>query len=113
MAMPSCFLGGGGGRLFRGGVGGGLSPCDARADGTVDQPARRLVARRIEPEAAMTPLLEVRELVVEFPTRRGILRALDHVSFSIAQGEILGVVGESGAGKSLTGAAIMGLLTPP
>jgi peptide/nickel transport system ATP-binding protein len=61
----------------------------------------------------MTPLLEVRELVVEFPTRRGILRALDHVSFSIAQGEILGVVGESGAGKSLTGAAIVGLLTPP
>jgi peptide/nickel transport system ATP-binding protein len=61
----------------------------------------------------MTPLLEVRELIVEFPTRRGLLRALDRVSFSIAPGEILGVVGESGAGKSLTGAAIMGLLTPP
>jgi peptide/nickel transport system ATP-binding protein len=50
---------------------------------------------------------------VEFPTRRGTLRALDHVSFSIAPGEILGVVGESGAGKSLTGAAIIGLLEPP
>jgi len=61
----------------------------------------------------MTPLLEVRELIVEFPTRHGTLRALDQVSFSIAQGEILGVVGESGAGKSLTGAAIVGLLTPP
>jgi peptide/nickel transport system ATP-binding protein len=58
-------------------------------------------------------LLEVRDLVVEFPTRRGVLRALDQVSFSIARGEVLGVVGESGAGKSLTGAAIIGLLEPP
>ncbi len=60
-----------------------------------------------------TPLLEVRNLRVEFPTRRGVLTALDDVSFSIAPGEILGVVGESGAGKSLTGAAIIGLLEPP
>ncbi len=58
-------------------------------------------------------LLEVRDLVVEFPTRRGVLRALDGISFSIARGEVLGVVGESGAGKSLTGAAIIGLLEPP
>jgi peptide/nickel transport system ATP-binding protein len=60
-----------------------------------------------------TPLLEVSHLRVEFPTRRGTLLALDDVSFSIAPGEILGVVGESGAGKSLTGAAIIGLLEPP
>ena len=59
------------------------------------------------------PLLEVRDLCVEFPTRRGTLRALDGVSFDVAAGEILGVVGESGAGKSLTGAAIIGLLEPP
>jgi len=59
------------------------------------------------------PLLEVRHLQVEFPSRRGTLRALDDVSFSIAPGEVLGVVGESGAGKSLTGAAIIGLLEPP
>ncbi len=59
------------------------------------------------------PLLEVRHLRVEFPTRRGTLLALDDVSFEIARGEILGVVGESGAGKSLTGAAIIGLLEPP
>jgi peptide/nickel transport system ATP-binding protein len=58
-------------------------------------------------------LLSVRDLVVEFPTRRGLLRALDHVSFDIEPGEVLGVVGESGAGKSLTGAAIIGLLEPP
>ncbi len=59
------------------------------------------------------PLLEVRHLRVEFPTRRGTVLALDDVSFTIAPGEILGVVGESGAGKSLTGAAIIGLLEPP
>ena len=58
-------------------------------------------------------LLEVKDLVVEFPSRRGVLRALDGISFAIDQGEILGVVGESGAGKSLTGAAIIGLLDPP
>lgn len=58
-------------------------------------------------------LLEVKDLVVEFPHRRGNLRALDGLSFSIEPGEILGVVGESGAGKSLTGASIVGLLEPP
>lgn len=58
-------------------------------------------------------LLQVKNLVVEFPSRKGTLRALDQVSFDIAPGEILGVVGESGAGKSLTGAAIIGLLEPP
>jgi peptide/nickel transport system ATP-binding protein len=59
------------------------------------------------------PLLQVRNLRVEFPTRRGTLVALDDVSFDIAPGEVLGVVGESGAGKSMTGAAIIGLLEPP
>lgn len=58
-------------------------------------------------------LLEVRNLRVEFPTRRGTLVALDDVSFDIEPGEVLGVVGESGAGKSMTGAAIIGLLEPP
>ena len=58
-------------------------------------------------------LLEVDRLIVEFPTRRGLLRAIDEVSFAIDPGEVLGVVGESGAGKSLTGAAIIGLLEPP
>jgi len=59
------------------------------------------------------PILSVRNLRIEFPTRRGVLVAIDDVSFDIAKGEVLGVVGESGAGKSLTGAAIIGLLEPP
>ncbi|MGL5116687.1 MAG: ABC transporter ATP-binding protein [Beijerinckiaceae bacterium] len=59
------------------------------------------------------PVLSVRKLKVEFVTRRGLLRAIDEVSFDIAPGEVLGVVGESGAGKSLTGTAIIGLIDPP
>jgi peptide/nickel transport system ATP-binding protein len=61
----------------------------------------------------IAPLLEVRNLRVEFPTRHGTLCAVDDLSFEIAPGELLGVVGESGAGKSLTGMAIIGLLEPP
>ena len=60
-----------------------------------------------------TPLLQVKNLRIEFPTRRGTLTAVDDISFDIAPGEVLGVVGESGAGKSLTGAAVIGLLEPP
>ncbi|MCZ8268965.1 ABC transporter ATP-binding protein [Rhabdaerophilum sp.] len=59
------------------------------------------------------PVLEVSGLTLDFATRRGTLRALDGVSFSIARGEVLGVVGESGAGKSLTGTAIIGLVERP
>src|SRR6187397_3368186 len=61
----------------------------------------------------MSALLEVRNLRVEFNTRRGTLVAIDDSSFDIAPGEVLGVVGESGAGKSITGTAIIGLIEPP
>src|SRR6201996_7718890 len=59
------------------------------------------------------PVLSVRNLKVEFATRRSVLRAIDDVSFEIARGEVLGVVGESGAGKSVTGLAVIGLIDPP
>jgi peptide/nickel transport system ATP-binding protein len=61
----------------------------------------------------MSPLIEISHLRIELPTRRGTLLAVDDVSFSIGEGEVLGVVGESGAGKSITAAAIIGLLEPP
>jgi len=58
-------------------------------------------------------VLSIRDLTVEIPTRHGILRPVDGVSYDIAPGEILGVVGESGAGKSMAGNAVIGLLNPP
>lgn len=59
------------------------------------------------------PLLHVNQLRIEIPTRQRTLVAVDDISFHIDAGEVLGVVGESGAGKSITGAALIGLLEPP
>ena len=56
------------------------------------------------------PLLSVKNLTVQFPARGALLTAVDNVSFDLARGEVLGLVGESGAGKSMTGAAIIGLI---
>ncbi|WP_199137855.1 ABC transporter ATP-binding protein [Delftia sp. ASV31] len=62
---------------------------------------------------AQPAVLSVRGLSVTFDTYKGPVQVLDDVSFDIAPGEILGVVGESGAGKSMTGAAVIGLIEPP
>ena len=59
------------------------------------------------------PLLSVKNLTVQFPARGALLTAVDNVSFDLARGEVLGLVGESGAGKSMTGAAIIGLIEAP
>ncbi len=64
-------------------------------------------------EKKQEPVVSVRNLTVDFPLRRGNFRAVDDISFDIMPGEVLGVVGESGAGKSMTGSAIIGLIEPP
>ena len=58
----------------------------------------------------MEPILEVRNLTTQIPTRRGLLTAVDDLSFTLHKGEIFGVVGESGSGKSMTCRSLLRLL---
>src|SRR5262249_49686221 len=68
--------------------------------------------KRARGEALMTaqPLLDVQDLTVEFTTRRGIVKAVQHVNIAVAKGETLAIVGESGSGKSVTSYAVMRIL---
>src|SRR5215208_1227136 len=76
----------------------------------------RAVARRAPDSAAQSgqaPLLEIRDLQVEYLTARGPVRAVDGVSLTIAPGEVFGLAGESGSGKSTVAHAILRVLNPP
>ena len=66
---------------------------------------------RFEPKSTEPPVIEVKDLCIKFP-RHGDVNVVDHVSFSVRPGETMGLVGESGCGKSITSLAIMGLLDP-
>ncbi|MFI9080828.1 ABC transporter ATP-binding protein [Streptomyces sioyaensis] len=66
-----------------------------------------------DPQAADNPLLQVRDLHVEFHTRDGVVKAVNGVNYSVAAGETLAVLGESGSGKSVTAQAVMGILDMP
>ncbi|MEW2413847.1 ABC transporter ATP-binding protein [Streptomyces sp. NPDC046866] len=78
---------------------------------TIIDQTSNVPAPRSAPEA--TPLLEVRDLHVEFHTRDGVAKAVNGVSYSVNAGETLAVLGESGSGKSVTAQAIMGILDMP
>ncbi len=62
---------------------------------------------------AARPVLEVRDLALHYFTSRGVVRALDGVSFDLMPGEALGLVGESGCGKTTTGLALLNMPSPP
>ncbi|MFD7625045.1 ABC transporter ATP-binding protein [Streptomyces sp. NPDC059851] len=78
---------------------------------TIIDKTSNVPAPRSAPEG--TPLLEVRDLHVEFHTRDGVAKAVNGVSYSVDAGETLAVLGESGSGKSVTAQAIMGILDMP
>ncbi|MFE7231430.1 dipeptide/oligopeptide/nickel ABC transporter permease/ATP-binding protein [Streptomyces sp. NPDC001231] len=95
----------------------GVTPVDPVAAADVDAALARLSARVLSGPPAVTPvaddaaeLLAVKDLTIRFPDRYGDTRVVDGISFSVREGETLGLVGESGCGKSITSLAVMGLL---
>ncbi|WP_225079851.1 dipeptide/oligopeptide/nickel ABC transporter permease/ATP-binding protein [Streptomyces sp. CoT10] len=100
-----------------GGARPGVTPVDPVAAADVDAALARLSARVLSGPPAVTPvagdaaeLLAVKDLTIRFPDRYGDTRVVDGISFSVREGETLGLVGESGCGKSITSLAVMGLL---
>lgn len=90
------------------GAGGHAAPASPRADAGLREAGRRL-ADRARPLPQGEPLLHVEDLTIGFPERYGDLDVVDRVSLDVRPGEVVGLVGESGCGKSLTSLAIMGL----
>jgi peptide/nickel transport system permease protein len=80
---------------------------------SVARPAQPAVAERVSQANGSSPLLEVRDLVVEFQTDSGPIRVVDSVSFDVRAGKIVGLVGESGSGKTVSSMAILRLLPSP
>src|SRR5215475_9666750 len=70
----------------------------------------RPAAAHVRPAMTALPLLDIRDLTVEFSTRRGIVRAVERINLTIAKGETVGIVGESGSGKSVTSYAVLRIL---
>src|SRR5689334_10006350 len=99
-----------------------LSRSVPRRDGSLDQSDWRWPARHARPASVEEyvivpdrgpPILEVEDLSTHFFNRDGVVHAIDGVSYSVSAGEVLGVVGESGCGKSMTALSIMGLVPKP
>jgi oligopeptide/dipeptide ABC transporter ATP-binding protein len=82
------------------------------AETTIEEIAPAEARRRRKPRGER-PLLEVRDLHTSFATRDGVVRAVDGISFDVDRGEIMGIVGESGCGKSVTSLSVMRLVPPP
>jgi oligopeptide/dipeptide ABC transporter ATP-binding protein len=85
----------------------------SRAEQTVVEELVPASARRPRLERGDRPLLEVKGLRTSFRTREGVVRAVDGIDFHVDRGEIMGLVGESGCGKSVTSLSIMGLVGRP
>jgi oligopeptide/dipeptide ABC transporter ATP-binding protein len=97
-------------------VTGSPAPADSlgvRLDETVVEEIVPAAARKPRRERGQRPLLEVRGLRTSFHTRDGVVRAVDGIDFHVDRGEIMGLVGESGCGKSVTSLTIMGLVAKP